>query len=401
MPAMADQIRDITTQGWGGRMKNAFGGILFGILLTVASFPLLFLNEGRAVKRHQSLQEGAGLVVSVSSDRVDPANEGKLVHVSGTAQAQGELRDPVFGVTVPGGLKLRRNVEMYQWVEEQRRETRNKTGGGTETVTTTTYTKRWSSDLVKSAPFREPAGHQNPTALPVPAAVQTAHPITLGAFTLPEFFVARIDAYSPLAGVEAAAVSEEWRSRVKVAGGGFYLGANPESPAVGDARVTFSAVSPGLVSVVAKQAGSSFEKFRATAGGEIELLQMGTHSAEEMFASAVQANQLLTWGLRFGGFLLMSLGLGLVARPLKVMADVLPLAGRVVGMGIGFFALLVAGIGSTVTIAVAWISYRPLIGIPVLLITAALLVWLVRRLKRARPAPAAGASAAAVPPPLG
>ena len=39
-------------------------------------------NEGRAVRTAESLEEGAGAVVSVPADAVDPGNEGKLVHVS-------------------------------------------------------------------------------------------------------------------------------------------------------------------------------------------------------------------------------------------------------------------------------------------------------------------------------
>jgi hypothetical protein len=397
---MADNFVEITRQGWGTRMKNAFGGIVFGIVLTIGAFPLLFLNEGRAVKRHQTLQEGAGVVVSVAADRIDPAQEGRLVHVTGTAEAKGELKDPQFGVSVSGGLKLRRSVEIYQWVEEQRSETRNKVGGGTETVTTFTYSKKWAPTLQSSSGFREPAGHQNPESIPFPPLEQVANPITLGAFTLPDFFVAQLNDFTALAEVSTDGVAEDIRAGVKAGGGGFYVGVDPAAPAVGDVRVTFAAVQPGLISVVAQQAGETFARFRATAGGEIAEIQSGTHSAEEMFAAAVQANKALTWILRGAGLLMMTIGLTLIAQPLKVMSDVLPLAGRVVGMGIGLFAFIMAGIGSTVTVAVAWIFYRPVIGISVLVVTALLMVWLGMRLKKAKPQTAPDLAGAA-PPPLG
>ncbi|MCB1078695.1 MAG: hypothetical protein KDM64_12785, partial [Verrucomicrobiae bacterium] len=195
---MADQFTEIIKQGWGGRMKNAFGGIVAGILLTIISFPVLFLNEGRAKKRHQSLQEGAGIVISVPSDQIDPANEGRLVHVSGNAEAGGTLSDPQFGVSLSSALKLRRKVEMYQWVQEERSETKNKVGGGTEKATTYSYVKKWSSKLQKSGDFKDPVGHQNPESMPYPEAEQVADPILLGAFMLPPFFVAQLNDYSPL-----------------------------------------------------------------------------------------------------------------------------------------------------------------------------------------------------------
>ena len=40
-------------------------------------------------------------------------------------------------------IKLRRNVEMYQWEEHEHSETEKNTGGSTTTKTTYTYTKDW------------------------------------------------------------------------------------------------------------------------------------------------------------------------------------------------------------------------------------------------------------------
>lgn len=383
-PSMSDSFTETSRQGWLGRLGNSFVGILIGILLVIASFPLLFWNEGRAVKRYQTLKEGAGIVVSVAADRVDPANEGKLVHMTGQAEAKGVLSDPEFGVSVSNGLKLRRKVEMYQWTEERRTETKNKLGGGTEKVTTYRYQKEWSPEVESSKNFKEPAGHENPASMPYESTEQTAAPITLGVFTLPGFFVEKINRFTPLTEISPDSAPEAIRSRVKLDDGGLFLGADPKVPAVGDVRIAFSAVHPGLISIVGKQAGQTFEKFRAAAGGDLDLLEEGAKSAPEMFAAAEQTNKIVTWAMRFGFFLMMTVGLSLIAQPLRVMADVLPIAGRVVGMGIGFFAFLLAGIGSTVTIAIAWISYRPMIGIPVLIITGLLVVWLVARLFKSK-----------------
>jgi hypothetical protein len=73
--------------------------VLIGFVLFVAAFPLLFWNEGRAVQTARSLEEGAGVVVSVSADLVDPANAGRLIHVNGTAKTEDVLRDDEFGVS--------------------------------------------------------------------------------------------------------------------------------------------------------------------------------------------------------------------------------------------------------------------------------------------------------------
>ena len=120
---MSDTFTEVTTKGWGSRIGKSIKGVLFGLVLIVASVIGLFWNEGRAVQTAKSLAEGAGLVIDVDAARVDPANEGKLVHVSGEMKAGVQPRDPEFAVTADG-LRLVRKVEMYQWKEEKKTETK-------------------------------------------------------------------------------------------------------------------------------------------------------------------------------------------------------------------------------------------------------------------------------------
>jgi hypothetical protein len=129
---------EITSRSWISRIGQSIVGVLIGLVMVIASIVVLFWNEGRAIQTARSLAEGAGLVADVDSTRVDPANEGKLVHISGDLTAPGRLSDAEFGVTAKG-LRLVRTVEMYQWKEETKTETRQKLGGGEEDVTTYTY----------------------------------------------------------------------------------------------------------------------------------------------------------------------------------------------------------------------------------------------------------------------
>jgi len=70
--------------------------------------------------------------------------------------------DEDFGVSAQG-VRLVREVEMYQWVENSKSETTTKMGGGEETVTTYSYAKEWQDRPVNSAEFKKPAGHENPS----------------------------------------------------------------------------------------------------------------------------------------------------------------------------------------------------------------------------------------------
>ena len=78
----------------------------------------------------------------------------------------------------------------------------------------------------------------------------------------------------------------------------------------------------------------------------------------------------------------MFFGLTLVVRPLSVLADVLPPVGSLVEMGTGFVALLVSASLSLATISVAWLFYRPLVGIPLLLVGMGLIALLVVKLAK-------------------
>jgi hypothetical protein len=72
-----------------------------------------------------------------------------------------------------------------------------------------------------------------------------------------------------------------------------------------------------------------------------------------------------------------------MGKPLSVLADVLPIAGSIVGVGVGIFAFVASLALSLITIAIAWIFYRPMLGIPLLVVGIALLLLLRRKGKPA------------------
>ena len=96
-----------------------------------------------------------------------------------------------------------------------------------------------------------------------------------------------------------------------------------------------------------------------------------------MFKAAQDANRMLTWILRIVGFVVMATGVFLVFRPLTVVASVIPFLGDLLGVGVALFAGVIAFGFSLITIAIGWVFYRPLIGIPLLLVGIGGLVGLV------------------------
>ncbi len=380
-----DSFTEVTNESWFGRIGGAIKGVLVGLVLVAVAFGLLFWNEGRSVKRYKTLQEGSGAVVSVKSDKVDSGNEGKLIHVTGKADTDGTLADSVFGVSA-NALKLKRVVEMYQWKESSKSESKKKVGGGKKTVTTYTYSKDWSERAISSGSFKKPDGHQNPGSMPYESTETIAEDVTFGAFKLSSSLVSKINNFEALSVGQDMPLPEPLKDTVKPNNGGFYIGASPASPQVGDVRVKFEIVKPGDVSIVSRQMGDTFEPYQTKAGGTIELLEIGVFSADTMFKSAQKSNRVLTWILRFVGFLLMFIGLNMIFKPLSVIADVVPFIGSIVGVGTGIIAFLISLVFSLLTIAIAWIFYRPVLGVSLLVVVVVLIVLTRGKLKSAKPA---------------
>jgi hypothetical protein len=399
---MSDHVSVTTSKSWFSRIIDSIKSVLFGLVLFVASFPILFWNEGRAVKTARSLEEGAGAVVSVAADSVVQANDGKLVHLSGPVTTDGPVADEEIGVQADG-IKLLRKVEMYQWIEETKSETRKKLGGGEETVTTYDYKKDWKSEPVDSSSFNTPDGHENPGAFPIDSATFVADPVRVGAFTLSAEQLDQLNDSKdhPLDPNAEVTLPEAMQANAHIDKGMIYVGSNPGAPVLGDVRISFQEVAPSTVSLVGVQTGSSFSAYQAKAGDTVLLVEEGTHTAAEMFKAAQDANKVLTWILRGGGFLAMFLGLFMIFRPIAVLGDVVPLFGSLLGVGVGLFSFLVSAVLSFITIAIAWITVRPLLGITLLVLAAGAAYWLIsaNRKKRVQAAPAGMGTIPPPPPP--
>jgi hypothetical protein len=383
-----------TSQGWMSRLGDAAKGILFGGVLSVLAVPLLFWNEGRAVREHRALAEGAGAVVNASADKLDPALNGKLIHLSGKVSSPSPRTDPATGVAV-SALSLVRTVEMYAWREETSSETKKNLGGGTETVTTTKYVKAWSATPSDSKNFKQ-RSYDNP-AMPLKTETWHAADAKLGVHALSSAQVARLGGATDfaLSGLPAgltsgpaAGLPDNLRAKAQFHEGGVFVGRSPVSPDIGDLRIRYKQVGSTDASIVAVQAPTGLVAYKAKNGNTVEIVRNGLVPAKDLFQQAQSGNNMLTWILRIAGFVVMWIGLGLLFKPLAVLADVVPMLGSLVGFGTGLLAFLIALFGSFTTAAVAWIAYRPLVGLLLLGSACAVgvFVWMRRRPAQGRPA---------------
>jgi hypothetical protein len=213
-----------------------------------------------------------------------------------------------------------------------------------------------------------------------------AETVPVGAFFLSADLISQLSNFSDLP-VRDAPEGAEWPENAKLNNGGIYLGANPAQAQIGDARIKFSVVEPGPVSIVAAQAGDSFAEYRTKAGGTIAMITAGKVSAQQMFEDAIATNTLVTWLVRLGGFILIWIGFGLLFAPLSVLADIVPLFGSLVGAATGLIAFLLALALALTIIAFAWLFFRPLLGITLLVLAVVAAVFGFRAFRKKPQAP--------------
>ncbi|MBU1899956.1 TMEM43 family protein [Myxococcota bacterium] len=364
-----DNYTETSHESWFSRIGDSIKGIFIGFILILISIPVLWFNEGRTVERYRSLKEGASAVISVQSDQIDPKNENKLIHTTGTAQTTEWLNDPELGVTAQG-LKMDRKVEMYQWEEKKKKKEKKELGGGKTTETTYTYTKVWDHEFISSAHFKVKDGHQNPASMPFKSKMFTSTKAKLGAFSLSSSEINGIKTKEPVSLADKR-FDHLNRPYHLLDSNTLYLGQDPNLPVIGDMKITFTAQASTPMSIVGLQRNGGFTAYLPKSGSSILLIEEQLYSADQMFKSAQQENTLIAWLLRLLGFGLMFVGLIAIMNPLAVLADVIPFLGSLVSFGAGIFAFIGALTLSLTVIAIAWIFYRPLLAGGLILVAVA------------------------------
>lgn len=395
---------ETTYTGYGTRVKNSFKAIGTGFVLFLGGTALLWWNEGRAVKTDDMLNEAeAATVVMETPSKVDASLDGELVCGTALATTEDSLIDQQFGFGAKA-IAIKRTVRYYQVQEKSKQEKRDKIGGGEETVTTYTYNRGWVTTPINSEGFHDPGYRKiNFVLTTVPQEDVWAQNVTFGAYTLPESLIRSISSTEPLKPVIAQnrleSMNEDARhvalrnysssklgnvakshnaeagQFIHVTDNELYIGMTPSSPAVGDVKVTFEKVVPAKVTLIAKVNGNTFEPYKAKNGYTFQTLVMGEKDAAEIYEAEHDTNTIMLWVLRIVGILMVIGGLKGIFGFLETLLKVVPFIANILGWGVGVICTIVGVVWSLIVIAIAWLFYRPLLGIA-LLVVAGLLIWI-------------------------
>ena len=421
------------TTGYGTRVGNSFKAIGSGLIMFCIGTALLWWNEGRTVKTEKMLDEVGGNYVEMENpNKKDASLDGELICGTALATTEDSLSDAQFGVGAKA-IALHRKVEYYQWVESSEEKSEDKLGGKEVTTTTYTYSKKWVSQPIESSEFKDPAYQNKNTVLTtVEESDQYAENVSFGAYKLNETLIHRISssegldlaisedllkdldknaqvAYERFYGTKKAAskaveqpaettvlsdsakavadslkavndsiiknaVNKKDFEYVHQAGNVLYFGRVPGSPEVGDVRVTFEKVVPAKVTVMAVVDGDSFKPYKAENGKRFQTLVMGKRSGDDIIEADKEANNMWLWLLRGVGVLLVIGGLKGIFGFLETILKVVPFIANIFGWGVGVVCTIMGVAWSLIVIAIAWLFYRPILGIT-LLVIAGFLTW--------------------------
>lgn len=387
---MFGQITRTEHQGFFSRIASSVVGVLVGFLMVPGSCLLIAWNEYRTIHRTQGLLQAEKVVAEVASPfEIVTDQDGRLVHVTGNATTDELLQDGIFDIGRKV-LRLERRVEMYQWVERKESKTRDKLGGGKETITTYDYQKKWHSDRINSESFEQPSGHSNPQARYESVSLVSKQ-ATLGAFRLRPALVEDLNAWKEVPLDESVVLGklpESERGHHRIEGGYLYYSGdvpNTPDPKVGDQRMSFRMVEPMTVSLLSKQKGSDFEPFQAGNGETIESIVTGEVSSSQMFNALRFENTTLATILRLAGWVLSCIGFCLIAGPLHAIANFVPLLGKMVGAATMLVGFILGSVLALITISIAWVAVRPQFSLALLAVAAVGIYFMFRRKKVEEP----------------
>jgi len=402
---------EYSSQSFVGRACNSLGGAIFGVFLGIGAVILLAWNEGNGVANDKATSFARDNVKNVPCDVLFTTNEGQLISATGCKISGFQHFSDQFGFNASNILAYSQTVEMYQWQEQKTqssRTTKDSIGGGThtETITEYSYSKVWSSNYIDSSVFnRDSTDHTNtcyasngynecvnPTPnIPLHSSqIISANNVHLGVFFLSAGQTAAVAndpapfTINPPPTLTLQAHNNVLYQPCAIANCGYgasQVCCSPGTmqqctfniPCVGDIRIIYNAYTARTGSFLGSQNGNQIAGYANKAIGTKRIgpfVQEGSVTATTFLDQKAASDKALLIGMRILGFFMLWLGAYLVCGPLVLAPDLIPCIGPLIGDFVGgivcIATFIVAGIQALFVIALAWIFYRPIIGVPLL-----------------------------------
>ena len=329
-------------------LSRKFGRTAGTLIILASTMGLLWWNETSAIAADALFGDLTSEIASANADQIDLVNEGRLIHVSGQAQAGLALQDLDLDLLFEDVLAVSRNVEMYQWIEIRR-------DGAIS------YELGWSAKWRDSSTFRQADGHLNPP-MQLNSETWQATDASLSAFTLSTQALAQLKPTRSFTPNEAPI---GW----KRIGNQLYSSLDAAKPILGDVRVRYKVLpSQTELTVLGKQNETGIEPYHLQNGTDVLIVRPGTLRLDEMLANQDLTAIFRTWAQRLACALALCYAMSrLFSHHRKVPAEYVTVEALTYALPL-FFG----------TIACAWLLHRPLESGVLLLLGLASFAFLFR-----------------------
>lgn len=346
---------------------------LFSGLLFLAVTYLLLWNEGQAILNSQTLDEATNKVVTIDvyNPSIKSDYEDKLVHLLGPIDIMEPLTEPDYNIQVMS-VKLKKRVQMYQWIEETRE--KDKFGDTVDSsdpdITTYAYHRDWRDYVVDSSLFYISSGHHNPRDMPMSGQTYLAENVKIGWVYLGRDIKVKFSDYYDITSDERPE-----RRDIKLHSGMYYHGADPLVHEIGDLRIVFAYAGrqDDEYSVIGMlEHGTIQPYFTAYSPDPLILLRKGRHSAVDMIKMEYRDAGWLAWRYRAVGlFQMFAAAMSLHPDWFTLLMSCRWVSPRMRMKGRLFTNITMATCATLFITSLPWIVYFPLLSL--ILLTLALL----------------------------
>lgn len=368
------------------------------------------------------IDEGLGECIEINNGRAISETNGSLVCVHGELTSHQDAIDPTTGVTINNALVLIRDIEYYQRIEKKNDDQYIYEKGW--------YSSKIDSDNFENIEFR--SKNERKTVSHYTDDKFTSNLISCGEYELNSELKGMINCeenlnLDKLSNILIDEIKSKTGKNVVICENYLYIKKhdNISKFNIGDIRIHYRyQVGPKLFTIVARQKNKSFEAYygknvkppeesyelesnskteelnenliekknskehaktyenkgicgtiKKFMNDSIKIIWLfeGDIPLDKCFHMKLEQEHKITWLLRLFGFILMTLGVYLFFGPLLALVKWIPILGTLVSF-IFFLVSLSIGLSlSLITISIAWLFYRPIIGL--FMITGSIMIY--------------------------
>lgn len=265
------------------------------MLALMLAIMLLVWNESRNERTSVQLDNAAVTMRDPAFKNSGDLYSGQLVWLAEEVKGEELLVDEQFGISA-NALKMRRKVEMYQWVEDPARV--NSYAHALAYEKEYTYSKTWKEGIVDSRTFKR-GEYLNPLEIPVGDLTIQSETISMGKYRVSSSLLATTDNY-------VRYIPEHLQNESPhLPAGVMYIGeGTPQNPKIGDIKVWWEIIPEDTYSLLAGYEDGTLVPYEVQPGQQLGMMVPGTVSQEAMLDNLKNNQKLLTWYLRAFGSLM-------------------------------------------------------------------------------------------------